>query len=193
MKKNILLFILLSYCLAGYSQFTIKAGLTGNFAFDKMAKNFVGGPGVDINAKYVIAGRIGIGVSTGFQHFFAKDWGDGYDDIGLDVVPLRLSVNYYFGEIVKPYIGCELGVNFTDLKYTYNYYDVYGDYYSLLHYDYPNKRFGAAVLVGLQVGMGNLLALDLNVKVNQLAEVGSDAPKESASYVGLNIGLLFKF
>jgi hypothetical protein len=86
-----------------------------------------------------------------------------------------------------------LGLNFTTLQYTYDYYDVYNGYHTSIDYDYSNTRTGFAVVAGLQIDLGSRLALDMNAKLNMLAEVGPDAPTESAMYIGFNIGVVFKF
>jgi opacity protein-like surface antigen len=194
MKRVNLIFLALLLCISVHSQINVKVELNGNFAIGKMADYFVGGPGADINVKYLIENKLGIGITAGFQHFFAKDWEGGYDDIGMDIIPIRGLLSYYFGEnSVRPYLGGELGLNLTTIKYTYDYYDNYGGYSSLIYYNYSHTRFGAALVAGLQFDLTSNLALDLNAKLNLISKVSDEAPEQSASYIGFNFGLVYKF
>jgi outer membrane protein W len=132
MKKILFFAVMLLLPIATNAQLAIKAGLSGNVALSDMTDYWVGGPGVDLNIKYIIANHFGIGISSGFQHFFSNDdWDDeshDYDDENLNIVPLRLSFTYYLGtRRFKPYIGAELGVNYVKIDFSekYSYYDPY--------------------------------------------------------------------
>jgi hypothetical protein len=194
MKKIILLLAVMFVFLVTNAQLNVKAGLTANLPFRKMGQYYAGGPGVDVNVKYIIANKWGIGISSGFQHFFAKDWGDIYDDINFNIVPVRAWASYYLGTgSVKSYLGCELGLNMTELTYTFDFYDAYQGYTYEISSEYSSTRFGIAPLIGIQIDLGSLLALDINTKINLINKVGDDAPKQTATYLGANIGLVFKF
>lgn len=194
MKKINLFFIVMLFCISANSQIDVKVGLTGDFSFGTMSHYYYGGPGVDINVKYIIENRLGIGISTGFQYFFNKKWENEYDDINFEIVPIRASINYYLlTDWIKPYVGCELGLNFTDLNYSFEYYDAYEGYSYPEHSDYSHTRFGIAPVAGFQIDFGSALALDLNAKLNLISEVSSTAAYESATYLGFNFGLVYRF
>jgi hypothetical protein len=198
MKKNILIISLLILFLSANAQVNVKVGLAGSAAIGDMSDYYDGGPGVDVNVSYLIAHKIGVGISTGFQHFFAKDW-DGCDDIDFNIIPIHLSVAYFLGDRkFKPYFGGEFGLNFSELSYfyTYDYYDAFRDtWYSAdedLEYSYP--RFGAAPVIGFQLSFSKLLAFDLSTKLNLVSGVDEvNSEKQSATYFSLYLGLAFRF
>jgi hypothetical protein len=195
MKRSLLFFTIMFFCFVVNAQLNVKVGLTANLSLLKMKDYYYGGPGVDVNVKYLFAGKYGIGISSGFQHFFSKDWGEDYEDINFNIIPIRLSLTYYIGNgPLVPYVGVEIGHNITKLTYTYRYY-VYNPYsYSYYEYEdekYHHGRFGIAPVIGIQVNMGSLLALDINTKMNLIAKFDG-ATEQSATYAGLNIGLIVK-
>jgi hypothetical protein len=193
MKKNILFLALMFFYLSAHGQFHLKIGLAASVATGDMNDYYYGGPGVDVNAKYLIAGKFGIGVTSGFQHFFGKDWGDIYDNISFNIVPIRGSFGYYFGKgVFRPYVGAELGLNLTKLTYSYDYYDVYNGYTTVVDNEYSHARFGAVPFTGFLINLGKIIALDFNLKYNLIAKAGDDSPKQNATYLSANFGVVFK-
>jgi hypothetical protein len=202
MKRSIFFLGVLLLSVAMNAQLAIKIGLTGNAAIGDMSDYYGGGPGVDANIKYIIAHKFGLGISTGFQHFFANEWDDeynDYDDEDFNIIPIHLSFAYYLGtRKFKPYFGAELGINISNLSYSddYSWYDAYQEtwYTDNYDYEYSNTRFGAAPVIGFQVDFGNSkVALDVNAKVNLLSGVDDDnSEKQSATYIGLNLGLVIR-
>lgn len=194
MRKICLFYILLLFCISVRSQINVKVGIATNFPTGTMKDYYKSSPGVDVNAKYLIANKLGIGISSGFQHFYTKDWGLDYTDISFNIIPIRASLNYYFWtHRFKPYLGFEFGLNLTDLKYTYNYYDIYKGYNTLLHRDYFHTLFGAAPVAGFQINIGSSFALDLNSKLNYLSKASIETPSQIAKYVGVNAGMIYRF
>jgi hypothetical protein len=198
MKRSIFFFAVLLLSVSTNAQFCAKIGLTGSLAIGDMSDYYDGGPGIDLNVKYLIANKYGIGISSGFQYFFSKEW-NGFDDVEYDIIPIRLSFAYYLGQKkFRPYFGAELGLNISELSYTYEYeyYDAFRDIWYSAGDDseYSNARFGAAPVLGFQLDFNRLIALDVNTKVNFLTGVEEgDEDKQAASYLNLNLGLVFKF
>lgn len=62
--------------------------------------------GVDARGQFLLNPNFGIGVATGYHHYFGKN---NFDDFG--VIPLAAFARYYFKED-GPYIGLDLGYGF---------------------------------------------------------------------------------
>ena len=197
MKANILFLLVAFLCVDAHAQFGVRVGLCGGVPVGDMKTYYGGGVGADVQLKYFLTPNLAVGVGSGFQHFFAKDWGDDYSDVNYNVVPVRFSVTYYLSlGPVKPYVGAEVGPTMTDLQYTYKYFMYsyyYGGFNETEQSDYSHTRFGGAVVLGLESSLGGIFAIDVNVKYNSVSNVSDSAPEQNTSYLFTNIGLAVKF
>jgi hypothetical protein len=190
MKKAILTFVIFLIVLISNAQVMIKLGIGPNLPVGDMSDSWAAGAQVEVNAKYLINGKIGVGVTSGYQHFFETDWGNSYDDISYEIIPIRFQGAYYFGKgKVKPYAGMELGVNLTNVEYTY--YGYSSSYY-WEHVDRSKARFGGAPTFGILFDFSRVIGLDISLKYNFV--VSDDEYKsEKTSYISTNLGLVLKF
>ncbi|MCX6329483.1 MAG: outer membrane beta-barrel protein [Bacteroidia bacterium] len=184
MKKMLFLIVMLLLPLATNAQLALKFGLTGNAALGDMSDSWDGGPGAHLGLEYMIAKHFNLGISSGFQHFFASnDLDEAVDDPGLNIVPIRLSFAYYIGERkFRPYFGAELGPTFVKWGWTIDDKD----------YEDDNTYFGAAPVIGLYINFGDSkVGADVNTKLNFFG--GGDSDIDKPFYIGLNLGLVFRF
>ncbi len=198
MRKIAILILMLLLTLATNAQLALKVGLDANAAMG--STYWSGGPGVDAGLKYFISKHFDVGFSSGFQHFFPTSrWGDGYKDQGINLVPLRFSIDYYFGEKkFKPYVGLELGPNLVELQYTYSYeyYDAYEDeYYSEYEKNDASKtQFGAAPILGFYINFGNSkVGADISARYNFISAPSGSDNRRKLNNAAVYAGLVFKF
>ena len=114
MKKTILLFALL---IAGTTfaqdiknvnskNSWFKVGLNAGVPMGDVDDVSSFALGLDLKGQYLVTPHFGIGLTTGYNHFFGKD---GFDDFGI--VPAAGFARYYF----KPkglFLGVDLGYGF---------------------------------------------------------------------------------
>ena len=62
--------------------------------------------GIDLRGQYLVNPNFGIGIASGYSHFFGKD---GVDDFGI--IPLAGFARYYF-EREGLFLGADLGYGF---------------------------------------------------------------------------------
>jgi hypothetical protein len=194
MKKILFYALILLLPVATNAQLALKVGLTGNVAVGNMSDFWDGGPGVDVNLKYLFAKHFSVGINTGYHHFFgddAKKWDDeyvDYDNVGQSVVPIHLSFAYYLGQRrFKPYFGAELGVSRVETKYNYDTSDGKGEY----DHNYTNFSYGP--VVGFYINFGDSkVGADISTRLNFIPS-SSDYHKEKSFYAGLTLGLVFRF
>ena len=62
--------------------------------------------GLDLRGQYLVTPHFGIGLTSGYNHFFGKD---GFDDFGL--VPVAAFGRYYF-QNEGVFVGADLGYGF---------------------------------------------------------------------------------
>jgi outer membrane protein W len=166
-----LIFIALLFVIfigKGYSQIKVEANTQINIPFHA---DFSLGVGAGLDIKYMINNNIGVGLVYGFQHFFmASDWKQRwyekwstvYTEADYNLMPFRASFTYLFsGEMFRPYIGLEAGVNRIHWVYSYK-YSGYGE----LTDDYTETHIALAPNAGIEVQMGKRIAFDLNLKYN---------------------------
>jgi hypothetical protein len=194
MKKILFFAVMLLLPVATNAQLALKVGLAGNVAVGNMSDFWDGGPGVDVNLKYLFAKHFGVGISTGYHHFFGDDgkkWDDeyvDYDDVGQGVVPIHLSFQYLIGQKrFQPYFGAELGVSRVETEYTFESVGGDGDY----DHDYTNFSYGP--VLGLYINFGDSkVGADISTRLNFIPS-SSDYHKEKSFYAGLTLGLVFRF
>jgi len=179
MKKVILMLVVALSVVTASAQ--IELGVNGGILsptgdFGKAYKTAFGG---GISGEYLVAPSIGIGLSVGYYSF--KDKGG---DTNLGFIPVALNGRYYFineGSI-KPYGQLDLGL------YTFR-TPAYTEDFGMGTIDIAassTSKFGLAPVIGIQFGLSNALALDINVKYNHIFTDGS-----ATGMLGANIGLIF--
>ncbi|MDB2462608.1 hypothetical protein N9W61_00685 [Algibacter sp.] len=84
----------------------LKAGLTAGVPVSDAGDVSSFNLGVDLRGQYLINPNLGIGVASGYNHFFGKD---GFDDFGI--VPLAGFIRYYFTPNGL-FLGTDLGYGF---------------------------------------------------------------------------------
>jgi hypothetical protein len=186
MKKIVLLLIIALLYINVNSQ--IKVGVATQIN-SPMSSDYSFGVGIGVDAKYMIANSIGIGFTTGYQHFFMangwedswyEQWGNEYKDANYNIIPIRATFTYYFGErSIKPYVGFETGIN----KLQWEYYYYYSSDYGYVQNEGSETYFAFAPQAGLEIELGNVMALDLNLKYNGFEQ----------SYISGKFGLVFNF
>lgn len=80
----------------------LSAGVPVGDASDASSFNL----GLDLRGQYLVNANFGIGVASGYNHFFGKD---GIDDFG--VIPLAGFARYYFAR-EGLFLGADLGYGF---------------------------------------------------------------------------------
>ena len=84
----------------------LKAGLTTGIPVGDASDVSSFNLGVDLRGQYLFNPNLGIGVASGYNHFFGKD---GFDDFGI--VPLAGFIRYYFTPNGL-FLGSDLGYGF---------------------------------------------------------------------------------
>lgn len=91
---------------------TLKVGVSGGVA---VPGNNVGGTvGLDLNYQYLVTNHFGVGVASGYQHYFAKENKLGtttIDNNNAGVVPVAALLRYY-PKASGIYAGADLGYGF---------------------------------------------------------------------------------
>ncbi len=84
----------------------LKLGLNAGLPVGDAADASSFAVGLDLRGQYLVTEHFGIGVTSGYNHFFGKD---GLDDFGL--VPLAAFGRYYF-QTEGVFLGADLGYGF---------------------------------------------------------------------------------
>jgi len=168
MRKLFFALVLFLISFMANAQFKIELAPQIN---SPMGKDFILGAGGAVDLKYMLTGNLSIGVTWSFQHFFMANgwqdswyaqWGYQYKDASTDLTPLRASFNYYFGSKgFRPYGGIEAGVNMQYSSYSY-----YDSSYGWITNANKETHFALAPNAGIELGLGDHFALDLNAKYN---------------------------
>jgi hypothetical protein len=83
-----------------------KAGLTAGVPIGD-ANDFASfNAGLDVRAQYMITPNVGLGLASGYNHYFAKD---DFEDFGM--IPLAGYIRYYFMP-TGLFFGSDLGYGF---------------------------------------------------------------------------------
>ncbi len=211
MKKISLFFIVAIFCISAHShvdslfcshpQINLKVEAATNFPFGTMNNYYHNSPGVDINVKCLLTKRLGVGISSGFEYFYAKYWGNtywnNYSNINFYIIPIRASINYFLlTKWFKPYLGFEFGLNLTNLKYVSANYDINTANYIFLHRNSFHARFGDAPVAGIQIDIAKTFALDINSKINYISNLSNsviETTNQISDYYSISAGLVYKF
>ncbi len=153
------------------------------------------GFGGGISGEYLVTPNIGVGLNIGYYALGEKD------NMGMkcDFIPAALNAKYYFipeGSI-KVYAGLDLGLYTLKTKMNGNdlglgdFDDILGDFFDNIDINIPasnstKSNFGLAPVVGLQFGLTEKLALDVNAKYNFIFTEG-----DATDIIGFNVGLVY--
>lgn len=91
---------------------TLKIGAMGGAAVPN--ENVVANAGVDVSYQNLVTPHVGIGIATGYNHFFGKDnkiEGTTLDNNSVGLVPVAALFRYYPKE-KGIYVGTDLGYGF---------------------------------------------------------------------------------
>lgn len=86
----------------------IKAGVNGGFALP--STNATANAGVDLAYQNLVVPGFGLGIATGYNHFFGKD-NDGIKNNDFGIVPVAGLIHIYPGK-KGFYIGSDIGYGF---------------------------------------------------------------------------------
>jgi hypothetical protein len=84
----------------------LKAGLTAGIPVGDASDVASFNVGLDFRGQYLVTPNFGIGVASGYNHYFGKD---GFDDFGM--IPLAGFLRYYFTPS-GIFIGSDIGYGF---------------------------------------------------------------------------------
>jgi|GEM_PF-1093371 len=171
---------------------------------DTIAPAIKGGLGVNIDADYFVAPSFSVGVNTGY-HGFKYDLADDslikFTKKKYAVIPLNIKATYYFGEdAFKPYIGLNLGMFIINSKVAYSvktdYYNPVTDSTEVLWMRSEKidmmTKFGIAPMAGFLYDVSDQMALNFNVRYDNIMAKDEKNGFHNASFLGLNFGILFK-
>ena len=176
MKRVILLLVVALSVATASAQ--IKLGVSPGIQLQTEAgDDGLVGFGGAISGEYLINPNIGLGVNLGY-YIMDREKVGGYSAT-VYLMPATLTGKYYFlTEDVRPYGGVDVGL-FTAGARTK---------VERISKSYSETKFGLAPVVGCQFGLGNNLALDVNVKYSHVfVDGGSDG------FVGINVGVVYSF
>ncbi|KEY19403.1 hypothetical protein [Kaistella antarctica] len=86
----------------------LKVGIHGGLAVP--AENAGGNLGVDLSYQNLITPGFGLGIATGYSHFFGKE-NNGYDNNDFGVVPVAALIRVYPKQMGF-YLGTDIGYGF---------------------------------------------------------------------------------
>lgn len=122
MKKYLLSWaVLIAFCFStnhlsaqtgGLYKNTLKVGVSGGIAVP--SNNAGGSLGLDLGYQYLATKHFGIGVASGYQHYFAKENKLGsttIDNNSVGVIPVAALFRYY-PKAAGIYVGTDLGYGF---------------------------------------------------------------------------------
>jgi len=169
MKKLQLFLVAIIFAVTANAQ--IQIGVSGSVglpmgAFGDAAKL---GVGATVTGKYALNEKMTVGANIGYLSF-ASD----YDGISWTFMPITALVEYNLG---PAYIGADFGLYSFGAKV-----EVEG-----VSANVSETYFGFAPVVGANFPISEKLVFNANAKYNVVMSEG-----ESTSYVGINLGLLFK-
>lgn len=86
----------------------LKVGVNGGFAVP--AENASANLGLDVSYQNLVTPGFGLGVATGYSHFFGKE-NNGYDNNDFGVVPVAALIRIYPKQ-TGFYLGTDIGYGF---------------------------------------------------------------------------------
>ncbi len=168
---------------------TLKVGVSGGVA---VPNNNVGGTvGLDLNYQYLVTNHFGVGVASGYQHYFGKENKVStatLDNNSVGVIPVAALLRYY-PKAKGIYAGADLGFGFLvgDEKVANG-----------VTIDRPDGGFYIRPQVGYHNRNWNFFAHYTNVFTgsDHHINVGNDVQKYNLGNIGVgvqyNIGLGYK-
>jgi len=181
MKKiSILIIALLGFIVFNsHAQINIGATVGVQIPTGTMADGMTTGFGFDIVGKYMLSENLAVGVDVGWARFGTEDLGLEQDvSASGSFIPLTGLIEYHFGTgKVKPFIGTDIGLYIFKVKASY----------MGISASTSQSYFGFAPLGGIEYDIKDNLAFTANLKYNFVLAEG-----DNVSYLGINVGIIFK-
>jgi len=169
MKRLQLLLVAIIFAVTANAQ--IQVGVSGSLGlplgtFGDAAKL---GVGATVTGKYQLNEKMTIGANIGYLSFSSD-----YEGFSWTIMPITGLFEYNLG---PAYIGADLGFYSLGAKITVDGMEASSS----------EAYFGFAPVVGANFPISEKLSFNANAKYNIITSDG-----ESTSYLGINLGLLFK-
>jgi hypothetical protein len=148
--------------------------------------------GANIDFRKIVAPKIGVGFSIGWNTFYQAENKDSYTYGNSTLtgkqyrysnnVPMLASVSYYLkpGEKINPFFGLGIGTIYTRRNTDMNLYTL----------EQEAWNFALQPEIGILYSLGDQASLIISGKYNQGFQAGSELT-EAQSYFTLNIGFAF--
>ncbi len=167
--------IALMVVISANAQIKVGACLNVGMPMGDFADGSGLGVGLTAYGKYMVTDKVAVGAQIGAIRFGEKD----NNGVKTTIMPITGLVNYYFlTNKFMPYVGADLGI-----------YSVKSEV-SILNTTYSdtNSKIGLAPVIGMEYGISGNMYFDGNLKYNTIFAEGG-----SLSFLGINLGLVFKF
>jgi hypothetical protein len=173
MKKTILIAAMLLAFVVSQAQINVGATIGPQFPMGNFSDGFNTGFGFNVAGKYMLNENMAVGLNLGYSRF-----GTGETGYSGSMIPVTGLFEYHFtGGKVEPYAGADLGL------YNYGVRIKIGGVSS----SDSKMYFGFAPTVGALYALNDKLSLCANLKLNCVL-----TPDNSATWLGLNVGAIFK-
>ncbi len=176
MKKLTLLFISL-FC---FFSFSTNAQIYGGATLGLQAPSGDFGDfadmgfGINLNGKYMFKENMAVGLNLGYNRFGAE-----ISDMSFSMIPVTGLFEYHFGgDVVKPYVGADLGIYSYGTKFKYE---------GVTESD-SELCFGFGPVAGILYDLKENLRLCANIKMHNVFDEG-----ESLTWFGINAGVVIPF
>ena len=176
MKKLTLLFISL-FC---FFSFSANAQIYGGATIGLQAPSGDFGDfadmgfGINLNGKYMFKENMAVGLNLGYNRFAGE-----ISDMSFSMIPVTGLFEYHFGgDVVKPYVGADLGIYSFGGKIKY---EGVTESSSELY-------FGFGPVAGILYDLKENLRLCANIKMHNVFEEG-----ESLTWFGINASVVIPF
>lgn len=168
--------------------------LAFGFPLGKIRDSVNNGMGLNLRAEYVYSPIIHLGLWTGYKSYrYDRLIGEGH----FSYIPVKLTASYYFGEgTIRPYANLGLGVYMVNQKYDADFYTLVRNpqtnrldtLYEKKHLKENQTKFGFSPSLGVLYNVQDQYYINFNMSYEMIL-----TEKKPASFMGINIGLLYKF
>lgn len=166
---TLLALVLTSFTFSATAQISIGASVGAQLPMGDFGDVFNTGFGINGVAKYDLNENMKVGLNVGYNSF-----GSDLNGVSASLIPVTGLFEYYLPmEGFKPYIGADLG--FYNIKL------------EALGISDSETYIGFAPTAGVLYDFTEQLSFNANLKYNYI-----DADNDNITYVGVNLGLVYK-